>query len=56
LNLGFSGLVTDERSLEIMRYKHKAGDIVNLVVEDDFNIPDFNSPMKKLAVKLVVPQ
>lgn len=40
LNLGVSGLISDQPSLDYLRENHKMGDIIEVVVQEDFDFAE----------------
>jgi hypothetical protein len=55
LNLGVSGLVQDEASVAYLRENHKIGDIISVLVDEDFMFSSFKEPGSRPVVSLTLP-
>ena len=54
LNLGVSGIVKDQASLQYLQNNHKIGDIISLMVSEDFQ-SEVDTGVRKSLINLCVP-
>jgi hypothetical protein len=60
LNLGVSGLISDEGSLKNLRANHSIGDIISVEIEEDYSFDDMvvkaQCNSKRPLIKLILPR
>jgi len=60
LNLGVSGLISDEGSLKYHRANHSIGDIISVEIEEDYSFDDMvvgaQGNSKRPLIKLILPR
>jgi transcriptional accessory protein Tex/SPT6 len=55
LNVGVSGLIQDQESIEYLKKNHQIGDIVEVLVTSDFDMP-IDSKRPRPIIMITVPE